>query len=268
VKAAIIAEQLGMDNITDFLAVSYSSPDYIGHTFGPNSIEQEDDFLRLDKELGGLLDFLDSKVGKNQYTVFLSADHGVAHIPDFLKENRIPAGRTDGYATVRTLNLSLKEKYKVDRLIASVDNYQLALNNRAIDSAQLNKEEIMNWIIKSLTADPAIARAFPIARLSETTLNEKLKSMLTNGYFPRRSGDIQFVLQSNFIEWSSPTGTTHGLWNPYDSHIPLVWYGWGIKQGKSNREVYMTDIAPTLAALLKIQAPSGSIGKVVEEVLK
>jgi predicted AlkP superfamily pyrophosphatase or phosphodiesterase len=268
VKAAIIAEQLGVDNITDFLAVSYSSPDYIGHTFGPNSIEQEDDFLRLDKELGGLLDFLDSKVGKNQYTVFLSADHGVAHIPDFLKENRIPAGRTDGYATVRTLNLSLKEKYKVDRLIASVDNYQLALNNRAIDSAQLNKEEIMNWIIKSLTADPAIARAFPIARLSETTLNEKLKSMLTNGYFPRRSGDIQFVLQSNFIEWSSPTGTTHGLWNPYDAHIPLVWYGWGIKQGKSNREVYMTDIAPTLAALLKIQAPSGSIGKVVEEVLK
>ena len=92
--------------------------------------------------------------------------------------------------------------------------------------------------------------------------------MLNNGYYPRRNGDIQIILLPNFIDAYGNTGTTHGLWNPYDAHIPLLWYGWGIKQGKTNRETYMTDIAPTLAALLHIQMPSGSIGHVIPEVMK
>ena len=92
--------------------------------------------------------------------------------------------------------------------------------------------------------------------------------MLVNGYYPKRSGDIQLILQSQWIEGYSKTGTTHGLWNPYDAHIPLLWFGWGIKPGKSNREVYMTDIAPTLAALLHIQMPNGCVGKPIEEVIK
>jgi hypothetical protein len=92
--------------------------------------------------------------------------------------------------------------------------------------------------------------------------------MLNNGYYPPRNGDIQFILQPNHMEAYSTTGTTHGLWNPYDSHIPLLWYGWGIKQGKTNRETYMTDIAPTLAALLRIQAPNGNVGHVITEVIK
>src|SRR4029078_1988805 len=103
-KAAIAGEKLGDDSITDFLAVSFSPPDYIGHTFGPNSIEEEDCYLRLDKELGGLLDYLDSKVGKDQYTVFLSADHGVAQTPEFMQENRIPAGRINLNESTRELN--------------------------------------------------------------------------------------------------------------------------------------------------------------------
>ena len=92
--------------------------------------------------------------------------------------------------------------------------------------------------------------------------------MLNNGYYPKRNGDIQIILQSHYLDAYSMTGTTHGLWNPYDTHIPLLWYGWGIKQGKLNRETYMTDIAPTIAALLKIQMPSGSVGHVISEVLK
>jgi arylsulfatase A-like enzyme len=92
--------------------------------------------------------------------------------------------------------------------------------------------------------------------------------MINNGYNPKRNGDIQIVLQPQYIEGYSQTGTTHGLWSPYDAHIPLLWYGWGIKQGKTNRETYMTDIAPTLAALLHIQMPSGCVGKPIEEVIK
>ncbi len=267
-KAAIIGEQLGTDDITDFLAVSFSSTDYIGHSFGPNSVEQEDDFLRLDKELGDLLDFVDFKVGKGQYLVFLSADHGVAHIPGFLKEHSIPAGNNDTYALISALNSSLKEKYKVDRLIVSGDNYQLYLNHPMIDSMNLDDDKIKKKIIDYLSLEPAVARVFSLGKLSETTLNTKQKDMLANGYYPRRSGEIQVILKPQYLEGFVNAGTTHGLWNPYDAHIPLVWYGWGIRQGKMNRENYMTDIAPTLAALLHIQMPSGCIGHALEEVMK
>ena len=267
-KAAVIGEGLGQDEFTDMLAVSFSSPDYIGHSFGPNSVEQEDDFLRLDKELGGFLDFLDSKVGKDQYTVFLSADHGVAHVPGFLKEHNIPAASSDIASVTSILNTALKEKYGSPKLIVSGDNYQLYLNNAAIDSLHLNREEVKSWIIDYLAVEPTVARVFALDKIAVTTLNAKEKEMITNGWYPKRGGDIQVVLQPQTLEGFVTAGTTHGLWNPYDAHIPFLLYGWGVKQGKTNRETYMTDIAPTLAALLHIQMPSGSVGKVVEEAIR
>ena len=267
-KAAVMAEQLGADDITDFLAVSYSSPDYIGHSFGPNSIEEEDCFLRLDKELGALLDFLDSKVGKNQYTVFLSADHGVAQVPEFMQENKLPGGRVFMTDVTKQLNNKLNGKYKISNIIVSNDNYQLHLNHPALDSAKVDEEEVIKWIVSSLSAEPGIARAFALKNLNEIPLNGTIRKMLNNGYYPRRNGEVQVVLQPGYIDAFSTTGTTHGLWNPYDAHIPLLWYGWGIKHGKMNRETYMTDIAPTIAALLHIQMPGGSVGNVIEEVMK
>jgi predicted AlkP superfamily pyrophosphatase or phosphodiesterase len=265
-KAAITGEQLGTDGITDFLAISFSSPDYVGHTFGPNSIEEEDSYLRLDKELGDFLDFLDTKIGKDQYLVFLSADHGVAHVPGFLKEHKIPAGNVDLLGLIKIMNRLLKDKFGKDNLIVSSDNYQFYLNHLAIDSARLNIEEVKNFIIDYLSAERGIARLFAIDKLMQTTLNATQKNMFANGYYPRRSGDIQVILLPQVIDGFLIT--THGLWNPYDAHIPLLWYGWGIKKGKTNREIQMTDIAPTLAALLHIQMPSGSVGHVIEEVMK
>ncbi len=267
-KASIVAEQLGKDNITDFLAISFSSPDYIGHSYGPNSIESEDGFLRLDKELGSLLDFLDNKVGKGQYTVFLSADHGVANIPEFMKENKLPGGRIFMNDVTKEMNTSLNEKYKISNIIMYDDNYQLALNHPALDSAQLDTKKIVSWIVDNLGKNPAIARVFPLDELNKVPLPATVRTYMNNGYYKKRSGDIQFMLKPNFIDAWSNTGTTHGLWNPYDTHIPLLWYGWGIKQGKTNRETYMSDIAPTIAALLRIQAPNGNIGQVITEVIK
>jgi len=267
-KAALLAEQLGADNITDFLAISFSSPDYIGHSFGPNSVESEDGFLRLDKELGSLLDFLDMKVGKGQYTVFLSADHGVAHVPEFGQENKLPGGRVFMGTLITKVNNELAEKYKISNVIVADDNYQLHLNHPAIDSAKLDTEEITQWLTKRLQYEPGIDRVFDIEDLNETALPASIRTMLNNGHYHKRNGDIQLILKPGYIDAWSNTGTTHGLWNPYDAHIPLLWYGWGIKKGKSHREMYMTDIAPTLAALLKVQAPNGNVGKVIEEVLK
>ncbi len=267
-KAAILNEQLGSDNNTDFLAVSFSSPDYIGHTFGPNSVESEDGFLRLDKELGSFLNFLDKNIGKEQYTVFLSADHGVAHTPEFMEENKLAAGRVFMNDIVRQLNTSLEEKYKIKKIIVSNHNYQLHLNHPAIDSAKVDLKELTNWIVKYMSGQPGIVNVFALADLNTVPLNNTIRTMLNNGYYPTRSGDIQLILKPNYIDAYSNTGTTHGLWNPYDTHIPLLWYGWGIKEGKTNRETYMTDIAPTIAALLKIQMPNGNVGQVITEVLK
>jgi len=267
-KAAIEEEKLGADAITDMLTVSFSSPDYIGHGYGPNSIEQEDDFYRLDKDLGDFLNYLDSKVGQGQYTVFLSADHGVAHVPAFMKENKMPSGNFNEGAVLEQLNQQLKDKFGEGKLALDFSNYQLVLNNILISEKKLKREEIVDVTIDFLSKQPTVARVFDLHQLEATALPAKIKEMIVNGYYPSRAGDIQIILKSNYIEAFLTTGTTHGMWYPYDAHIPLLWYGWGIKAGKTNRETYMTDIAPTLAALLHVQMPGGNIGKVISEVMK
>ncbi len=266
-KAAVLAEKLGKGVATDFLAVSFSSPDYVGHSFGPNSWETVDGYARLDEELGKLFAFLDATVGKNQYTAFLTADHAVAHVPGFMKENKLPGGVVDDMGMMKTMNTQLKEKFGIDNAIVSMYNYQVYLNHPRIDSAKLDDAPIKKWIIQYVKKTEAVANAFPTDEIMTTPINKTLREMLANGFNPRRSGDIQIIFKSGYIEGGA-TGTTHGLWYAYDAHIPLLFYGWGIKKGKTHRETYMTDIAATLAALLKIQMPSGSVGKVIEEVLK
>ncbi len=266
-KEAISNEDMGKDSITDFLAVSFSSPDYVGHSFGPNSIEVEDTYLRLDKDLGELFDYLDKTVGKGQYLAFLTADHGVAHVPAFSKEHQLPGGFVDDNTMMGDLNTLLKEKYGKTGLIVSTYNYQISLNHALIDTAKLNRSGIVDDIIRYVKNIQGVDRVFAIDQLMNEPMHVEVKNRLANGWHPKRSGDIQIILAPGWIDGGS-VGTTHGLWNPYDSHIPLVWYGWGIKPGKSNQEVYMTDIAATLAALLKIQMPSGCIGKPILAVVQ
>ena len=266
-KAAIENEKLGTDDITDMLAISFSSPDYIGHAFGPNSIEAEDNYLRLDKEMGEFFTYLDSKIGKGEYLVFLSADHGVSHVPGFNIENKLPGGVIPDEKWSKEMNAAMLTQFGSDKLVVSNYNYQIHLNNKIIDSAKLDRAAIKKYIIGYLNKQPEISRAFDLEDLSGTTLNYKIKEMVSNGYYPKRGGDIQLVLQPGFIDGGA-TGTTHGSWNPYDAHVPMLFYGWKIKAGKISRETHMTDIAPTIAALLKIQNPSGNVGEAVEEVMK
>jgi predicted AlkP superfamily pyrophosphatase or phosphodiesterase len=266
-KAALEGEKLGADAVTDLLAISLSSTDYIGHGYGPNSIEQEDDFLRLDLDLGDFLTYLDNKVGQGQYTVFLSADHGVAHTSGFMKENKLPAGNIITGAITEQMNQLLKDKFGQSEIISAISNLQVVLNPKIISSAKLNRDDIVASIVEFLSKQNGVARAFDILKIDETPLPAKVKEMLVNGYFPARGGDVQIILEPGWMEGFT-TGTTHGQWNPYDTHIPLIWYGWGINKGKTNRETYMTDIAPTLSALLRIQMPNGTIGKVITEVIK
>jgi predicted AlkP superfamily pyrophosphatase or phosphodiesterase len=266
-EAAIKSENLGRNGVTDFLAVSFSSPDYIGHAFGPNSWEQMDNYVRLDESLGQLFAYLDATVGKGNYTAFLTADHGAAHVPNFSIQNKLPGGAFSDPKLVTALNHSLKDKYGADKIVLGIDNYMVVFNDKVIDSASLDKNAIKKWTLGYLAKQPEISRAFDINELGIIPLTAKQREMTGNGYYPSRCGDIQLILKPGYVEGSG-NGTSHGLWNPYDSHIPLLWYGWGIKHGKTNRETYMTDIAATVTALLHIQMPSGCIGHVIEEVMK
>ncbi|MBK8351614.1 MAG: alkaline phosphatase family protein [Saprospirales bacterium] len=268
-KAALINEQLGKDSITDFLAVSFSSTDYIGHAFGPNSVEIEDTYLRLDKDLEAFLIFLDNQVGKNNYTLFLSADHGVAHVPGFLAKHKIPNGGVVGSESEKKLNAYLKEKFSVDSLCLGSGNYQFYLNHNLIEEKKLDYDDILKHTISFLQKINGVDRALEYADLQEAMLPKALKEQFINGYYPSRCGDVLVILKPGYIDDEYDNkGTTHGIWNPYDAHIPLLFFGNGIAKGKEYNKTYMSDIAPTLASLLHIQMPSGCIGNVVKEAIK
>lgn len=267
-KAAIDAEHLGNNTVTDFLAVSLSSTDYIGHLVGVNAVETEDTYLRLDKDLAAFFSYLDAKVGKGNYTVFLTADHGAAHNPKFLTDHNIPAGTWKAGEAMRSMNAMLNDKYKVSNLVISLDNYQVNLNNAAIKKQNISEQAVKNDIIDWLGKQPAVAFAVDMKQAQTASIPEELRSRIINGYSIEHSGVIQIILKPGWFAGSGLTGTTHGTWNPYDAHIPLVFFGWGIQHGSLVRPTHMTDISATLAALLHIQAPSGCIGVPISEVIK
>ena len=266
-KSAIENEALGKNTVPDFLAVSISSTDYIGHSFGPNSVEIEDTYLRLDNDIADFLQYLDTKVGKGNYLVFLTADHGVAHIPAFLAEHKIPGGVFNEGEVSRELNKMIEDEFGMKNVVQSLQNYQVYLNADEISKQGKDLSAVKKSVIRFLAAKPFIIHVFDTRELASTTMPEPQKTMMGNGFNPKRSGDIQFTFKPGYFD-GGKKGTTHGLWNPYDAHIPLLWYGWNIKPGKTNRETYMTDIAATAAALLQIQMPSGCVGKVITELTK
>ncbi|MEJ7913467.1 MAG: alkaline phosphatase PafA [Chitinophagaceae bacterium] len=266
-KSAIESEQLGKGSQTDFLAVSLSSPDYVGHRFGVNAIETEDTYLRLDKDLADFFTYIDTRIGKGNYTVFLTADHGAAHNAGFLTDNKMPAGLFAGAAAFKNLNATLDSIYHINNLVLSLLNSQVHLNFAAIKKNKLDEGAIQKDCIKVLKTLPGVAFVVDMEKVAESSIPQELKSRIINGYHPERSGSIQLVLQPGIYS-GSKTGTTHGSWNSYDAHIPLVWMGWGIRHGNTSRQTYMSDISVTLAALLHIQSPNGSIGKSITEVLK
>lgn len=265
---ALKANQLGQGTSTDFLTINCASTDYVGHQFGPNSIEVEDTYLRLDKDLATFFNLLDATVGKGQWLFFLSADHGAAHSIAFNQAHNIPSDFWFDNPLADSLNRILGTKYNVPGLVRSISNYQVNYNLAKIDSANLDYSAIKATSVNFLQRQPGITYAVDVAEIGKAPVPEPLKTMIINGYNFKRSGGVQIVLSAGWFETYSKTGTTHGTWNPYDTHIPLVWYGWNIKPGKTNRETYMTDISATLAGLLHIQMPNGCIGHVIEEVGK
>lgn len=266
-KAAIKNEKLGVGNFTDMLTISISTTDYVGHAFGPNSIEAEDTYLRLDKDIADFLNYLDASVGKGNYVLFLTADHGVEHIPGFLEEHHIPGGVYNTMELSKNLEQKIENVFGLKDVIIKIQNSQVYVDDEVIKKAGKDVEAVNKEIIDFLNQQSVIEYAFATKDLATTTIPEPVKKMLINGYNQKRSGQIGYIPLPGYI-YGGQTGTTHGAWEPYDAHIPLIFYGTNIKPGKTNRKTYMTDIAPTIAALLNIQMPSGNIGNVIEELVK
>lgn len=270
-KAAIVGENLGKNpaGVPDFLAVSLSSPDYVGHRFGPTAIEVEDTYLRLDAELADFMTYLDETIGEGEYLLFLTADHGAAHNPQFMKDKGAHAGYFNTSAAHKQINAALEKKFGHEKIARRSTNYQVHLDYDLIEKEDLDIEAIKTVIIRELLKMDKVAFAVDQTKASSASVPQPIRDRIVNGYNAKRSGEIQYVLEpQHYGGRDGATGTTHGTWGPYDSHIPLIFMGWGVAPGESHRTMHMTDIAPTISAFLKIQEPNGNIGKPILEVLE
>ncbi|MDY0780038.1 alkaline phosphatase PafA [Tenacibaculum sp. IB213877] len=266
-KAAILGEKLGKSDYTDFLAVSFSSTDYVGHQFGVDSKEIEDTYLRLDKDLEDFLNFLDKEVGRNNYTVFLTADHAAVQVPSYLKSIKIPAD----YFSYKKFNDYINEitdkHFKSTELIENISNFQIFLNKEKINDLKLSVHEVAEIIANEAINYKGIYKTVTAKTLQSTSFNSGLLKSLQNGYNQKFSGDVMLIPTPATISYSKK-GSTHGSAYSYDTHVPIIFYGAGIKRGNSKNNYKIIDIAPTICNLLDIEFPNGNSGKIITEVLK
>ncbi len=264
---ALKAENLGKDAITDFLAISFSSTDYVGHMYGVNSKEIQDTYLRLDADLERLFNTLDSQVGKGQYTVFLTADHAAVNVPAYLEDIKIPAGYADIDSIKADFNEFLKYNYGTTDIVKNFSNMQLFLDHKIINNLDLDIDDVQEEIAREMLKYDVFDRAYTGYQMWENQYNSGIPYILQNGFHQKRSGDVLMVLKPGFIDYHK-TGSTHGSPQIYDTHVPLLFYGAGIKKGNTLKRTEISDIAPTIASMLGIAFPNGTTGSPIVEVLK
>ncbi|MFX0557544.1 alkaline phosphatase PafA [Maribacter sp. CXY002] len=264
---ALKEERLGKDDDTDFLAVSFSSTDYVGHKYGVNSKEIEDTYIRLDIELARLFKALDKEVGEGEYTVFLTADHGAIDVPSYLKDSKIPAGYADFESFHTKLSEFLKYTYGTEDIVKNFSNLQLFLDHKIVENLDLELKDVQETIAKEFLNFDFVDRVYTGFQMWNNNYTNGIPYVLQNGYNQKRSGDVLLVLKPGTISYGE-TGSTHGSPQIYDTHSPLLFYGKGIPQGSTVERTEIPDIAPTIAALLGIAFPSGTSGKPIAEVLR
>ena len=262
-EAAIDGEQLGQDNITDLLAVSISSTDAIGHEYSTRGKENHDVYMQLDRDVAHFLSVLDTKVGRGNYLLFFTADHGGMHNPNFLKEHKMPSGGWDSKQSISTLNSQLESKYGASKLIKAVMDSRVYLDREQIEERGLDIDVIKADVLKELRKEPTIQFAVDGDHISEASMPQVLKERILNGYNRERGGDIFIIFKAGYLGWQFGDdyhGTSHSAWNNYDAHIPLVFMGWGVSPGRTDQPTFITDIAATVCAMIRIQAPNCCIG--------
>ncbi len=261
IKETLANENLGKGNNVDFLAISFSTPDKIGHDYGLQSYELKDNYLRLDAQLAELLNMLDAQVGKGNYLLFLTADHGAMDNTQLLKDMHFNAGVLESTNYYDGLLKFLSNKYGSDSLIAIRFSRNIYLNYDILEKLKLNPEEVERTIKDYLLYNvPAITEVYTRSELEGIEASRYTNNYLLNGFNKKRSGDVVFSLRANYLNSPKDLGAQHGSRHEYDSHIPLIFYGTSIPKSTRNEKVYIVDIAATVCDLIHVEQPSDCIG--------
>lgn len=262
--AAVDGEQLGMDDETDMLCVSYSQTDVIGHKWGTRGERTDEAYMELDKDLTRLFNTLDAKVGKGNYLVFLTADHGAPHNHQFMKDHQLKGGEWDVEKLAADVEKHIASKLgNTKKVLLDILDNRLFLNHAAIAAQGLDLQRVKDVAIEYLRQSPHVSFVVDYEKAATAPVPPVLRDKILMGYNYRRSGDIIVCVEPGYYEsgsWQSPVGTAHGAWLPSDSHIPLLFYGWNVPHGACSTEVHITDIAPTVCSLIRVQQPNACVG--------
>lgn len=264
-KRTIEKEALGKDEITDFLSVSFSSTDYIGHILGPRSIELQDTYLRLDETLGEFITYLDKQVGKGNYLIFLTADHAGAENVTYLKDNKYDVTNLNSKSFTNDLIAFSKTTFGED-LVLNCSNSNVFFNKTLIKSKGLSLSEVKETFKNYIYTHKFISRVYTEEEIQQSSKSDFYLDFIARGYDPKQNGELVFLEKPGYLEYST-TGTTHGSPYSYDTHVPLLFYGTNIKKGESFDRKVITQIAPTLSMLLKITLPNGTEAELLQEIL-
>lgn len=269
---SIDAEQLGKDQQTDMLCISFSTPDIAGHTFGPYSIELEDIYIRLDLEIGKLIKALNEKVGNDQYVLFLTADHAVVPVPQYLTDKNLPGGYVYLNEKMTQLKKDVELKFGTD-LIQSQENLNIYLNHPLMTEKNIDLKEVSNFISDKIAVWDGVKRVFTDVQLRNGNSDDEWLNMIRRGYHNKVSGDVIFMLEPGYLPKSTESatshkGTSHGSAFNYDTHVPLLWYGAAIPKQDVFRTINIADISSTLTHLLYLQRSGAMTGNPILEILK
>lgn len=265
-RAAIEGELLGSRGVPDLLAISFSSPDHIGHRFGPASREVQDTYLRLDLLLADFLQYLDETFSMENVLLFLTSDHGAAHTPTYLKEKNIPAGYFNQSDADQQLRVHLESVFGLDPVL-DFRRFQVYLDRELIEEQGLSLVEIQNETARFLPGMEGIRGAMTSENLSDGDFSEPFGQIIQRGYYPVRSGDVLYWFDPQWMN-TRTSGTTHGAPYSYDTRAPLLWYGWDIPAGRTTEPVFITDIAATLAVFLNTAYPNGNVGNPMNHLIR
>jgi predicted AlkP superfamily pyrophosphatase or phosphodiesterase len=266
---AISSEGLGQDDITDMLCVSYSTPDIAGHSFGPYSVEIEDMYLRLDLEIARFIKELEKQVGKKNFVLFLTADHAVVPVPQYLIDNNLPGGYFFMDTVISELRKETSSMFGFDPIITE-ENLSIYLDKEKIEAANQDVNEIAHFIKKELEKYEEIKAIYTAEELKNGS-DDEWRDMIFLGYHPKGSGDVMFILEPGYLPKSTDSesarrGTSHGSAFNYDTHVPLIWYGSGIEKQEIHRRIEITDIGATLINLMNLQRNGAMTGNPILEL--
>jgi predicted AlkP superfamily pyrophosphatase or phosphodiesterase len=265
-ERGIVAEKLGQRNATDVLSISFSSNDYVGHDYGPDSPRVRDISIRTDRLLARLFDFVEKHVGMRNVVVVMTADHGVSPLPELMAERRMPGGRMSRAAMHKRIEDRLTGVYGPGKWILGRSGPAPYLDLDLIRRRKLDPAEVREHAAEAVRELPNVARVYTRDQLAKGQVpGDPMDRRVLNGFHAQRASDL-FIVNEPYYMFEEK-GTSHGTPYHYDTHVPIVFLGPGFKPGRYVRQAAVNDIAPTLAVLLEIETPSGSVGRVLEEAL-